>query len=130
MSGKRRSSACSVEEAVAKAATRLGIEQDELSYRVVDHGNSGFLGIGARDARIEVDALAQTSSEEPAAPERAAEGPPIEEAAGGGGRAAPERVAEAPPIGEAVGVEGRTERDGEEGSQSADAADFAPEPQE
>lgn len=47
--------AASVEEAVAKAATRLGIEREDLSYRVVDQGNSGFLGIGARDARIEVD---------------------------------------------------------------------------
>ena len=109
MSGKREFYASSVEEAVAKAATRLGIEQDELSYRVVDHGSSGFLGIGARDARIEVDALAQTSSEEPAAPERVAEVPPIEEAAV---------------------VEGPNERDAEEESQSAEAADFAPEPQE
>ena len=109
MSGKREFYASSVEEAVAKAATRLGIEQDELSYRVVDHGNSGFLGIGARDARIEVDALAQTSSEEPTVPELVAEVPPIEEAAV---------------------VEGPTERDAEEESQSAEAADFAPEPQE
>jgi spoIIIJ-associated protein len=109
MTGKREFYASSVEEAVAKAATRLGIEQDELSYRVVDHGNSGFLGIGARDARIEVDALAQTSSEEPTAPEPVAEVPLIEEAAV---------------------VEGPTERDAEEESQSAEAADFAPEPQE
>jgi spoIIIJ-associated protein len=110
MTGKREFYASSVEEAVAKAATRLGIEQDELSYRVVDQGNSGFLGIGARDARIEVDALAQTSGEEPAAPEPVAEVPPIEEAAVD---------------------EGPTERDAaEEESQSAEAADIAPEPQE
>jgi spoIIIJ-associated protein len=108
MSGKSEFYASSVEEAVAKAATRLGVEQDELSYRVVDHGNSGFLGIGARDARIEVDALAQTSSVEPTAPEPVAEVPPIEEAA-------------------VVG--GPTERDAEEESQFAVAADFAPEPQ-
>src|SRR4028119_115271 len=97
MTEKREFYASSVEEAVAKAATRLGIEQDELSYRVVDQGNSGFLGIGARDARIEVDAPAQTSSEEPTAPEPVVEVPLIEEAAGvagppargaGGGRAA------------------------------------------
>jgi spoIIIJ-associated protein len=66
MTEKREFYAASVEEAVAKAATRLGIEQDALSYRVVDQGNSGFLGIGARDARIEVDAPMETSSEEPA----------------------------------------------------------------
>jgi spoIIIJ-associated protein len=107
---KREFYASSVEEAVAKAATRLGIEQDELSYRVVDQGNSGFLGIGARDARIEVDAPAQTSSEEPTALEPVVEVPPIEEAAVD---------------------EGPTERDAaEEESQSAEAADIAPEPQE
>jgi len=110
MTEKREFYASSVEEAVAKAATRLGIEQDELSYRVVDQGNSGFLGIGARDARIEVDAPAQTRSEEPTAPERVVEVPPSEEAALD---------------------EGPTGRDAaEEESQSAEAGDIAPEPQE
>ena len=66
MTEKREFYAASVEEAVAKAATRLGIGQVELSYRVVDQGNSGFLGIGARDARIEVDAPSAASDEEPA----------------------------------------------------------------
>ena len=64
MTEKREFYAASVEEAVAKAATRLGIGQDELSYRVVDQGNSGFLGIGARDARIEVDAPPAARDEE------------------------------------------------------------------
>jgi spoIIIJ-associated protein len=110
MTEKKEFYASSVEEAVAKAAARLGIEQDELSYRVVDQGNSGFLGIGARDARIEVDAPAQTSSEEPTAPEPVVGARPIEEAA----------LAEGP-----------AERDAaEEESQSAEAGDIAPEPQE
>jgi spoIIIJ-associated protein len=64
MTEKREFYASSVEEAVAKAAARLGMDQDELSYRVVDQGNSGFLGIGARDARIEVDAPPAASGEE------------------------------------------------------------------
>ncbi len=64
MTEKREFYAASVEEAVAKAAARLGMDRDELSYRVVDQGNSGFLGIGARDARIEVDALSAASDEE------------------------------------------------------------------
>jgi len=75
MTEKREFYAASVEEAVAKAATRLGMNQDELSYRVVDQGNSGFLGIGARDARIEVDTPPTASDEEPAAPVVAAEVP-------------------------------------------------------
>ena len=58
MMEKREFYASTVEEAVNKAARDLGIEPGQLSYRVVDEGNSGFLGIGARDARVEVDAPA------------------------------------------------------------------------
>jgi len=79
MTEKREFYAASVEEAVARAAKDLGREQDELSYRVVDQGNSGFLGIGARDARIEVDALPAAITEEPAVPETFSERPVAEE---------------------------------------------------
>lgn len=81
MTEKREFYAASVEEAVAKAATRLGIDQADLSYRVVDQGNSGFLGIGARDARIEVDAPATSPGEEPVAPEVVVVAPSTEEVA-------------------------------------------------
>lgn len=47
----------SVEEAVQKAAERLGVPAEELSYSVVDEGAAGFLGIGARDARIVVETV-------------------------------------------------------------------------
>ena len=111
MTEKREFYAASVEEAVAKAATRLGKAQDELSYRVVDQGNSGFLGIGARDARIEVDAPSATSDEEPAAPDTAAEVPPAEVVV----------VAEDSATAEAAAVEEET--------QPAET-DIAPEPRE
>jgi spoIIIJ-associated protein len=55
MTENREFYASTVEEAVARAANDLGVSKEEVSYRVVDPGNSGFLGIGARDARIEVD---------------------------------------------------------------------------
>ncbi len=61
MTEPREFYASTVEEAVGKAAGDLGMPSDELAYRVLDEGNTGFLGIGARDARIVVDA--------PAAPE-------------------------------------------------------------
>ena len=51
--------ASTIEEAVEKAAVELGLSSAEISYRVLDEGNSGFLGIGARDARIIVEAPAQ-----------------------------------------------------------------------
>jgi spoIIIJ-associated protein len=54
--------ASTVDEAVEKAALELGLSSTEVSYRVLDEGNSGFLGIGARDARIIVEAPAQRTS--------------------------------------------------------------------
>jgi spoIIIJ-associated protein len=50
--------ASTIEEAVEKAALELGLSSEDVSYRVLDEGNSGFLGIGARDARIIVLASA------------------------------------------------------------------------
>jgi spoIIIJ-associated protein len=44
-----------VQEAVEKAAGELGLPAQELTYRVLDEGSTGFLGIGARDARVVVE---------------------------------------------------------------------------
>jgi cold shock CspA family protein len=41
-----------VNEALAKASTTLGQSVNDLSYRVMDLGTAGFLGVGGRDARI------------------------------------------------------------------------------
>ncbi|MDQ4126562.1 MAG: Jag N-terminal domain-containing protein [Actinomycetota bacterium] len=46
--------ASTVDEAVARAAAELGRSPDELVFEVRDEGSSGFLGMGARDARIAV----------------------------------------------------------------------------
>jgi spoIIIJ-associated protein len=54
--------ASTIDEAVEKAALELGLSSEEVSYRVLDEGSSGFLGIGARDARITVEAPAQYTS--------------------------------------------------------------------
>lgn len=56
--------ASTVDEAVEKAALELGLSSAEVSYRVLDEGNSGFLGIGARDARVVVEVPAQPTSGE------------------------------------------------------------------
>jgi spoIIIJ-associated protein len=50
----REFNATTVEEAVEKASASLGLPVEDLSYEVVDEGSEGFLGIGARDARIVV----------------------------------------------------------------------------
>ncbi len=54
----------SVPEAVIKASNHLGVPSEQLQYSVLDEGSSGFLGIGARDARIAVT-LPVTSSGSP-----------------------------------------------------------------
>jgi spoIIIJ-associated protein len=41
-----------VDAALHKASVSLGLPADDLSYEVLDPGSEGFLGIGARDARI------------------------------------------------------------------------------
>ena len=55
MTEEREFYAATVDEAVSKAADELGLPAQEISYTVLDEGNSGFLGIGARDARILVE---------------------------------------------------------------------------
>lgn len=61
MTDDREFYATTVDEAVTKAADELGLPAQELPYRVLDEGNSGFLGIGARDARIVVETPEPTS---------------------------------------------------------------------
>jgi spoIIIJ-associated protein len=58
--------AASIDEAVERASATLGIPVKDLSYEVVDRGSDGFLGIGARDARILVSVrdTAHTEAEE------------------------------------------------------------------
>ena len=51
-----------VDEAVTKALIELETTSDKLEYEVVDKGSAGFLGIGARDARVRVTLI---KSEEP-----------------------------------------------------------------
>src|SRR5215210_1798102 len=68
MTEEREFYAATVDEALSKASEELGLPTPELSYNVMDEGASGFLGIGARDARILVETTV-------AAPEAQAEDP-------------------------------------------------------
>jgi spoIIIJ-associated protein len=52
MSDSREFYATTVEEAAEKASAALGVPPNRLDYEVLDQGSAGFLGIGARDARI------------------------------------------------------------------------------
>jgi len=64
MTQTREFNGATVEEAIAKASATLGLSAEDLSYEVVDTGSDGFLGIGARDARILVEVPGTTSLEE------------------------------------------------------------------
>jgi len=54
MTHTKEFNAGTVEGALQKASANLGLPADDLSYEVLDAGSEGFLGIGARDARIAV----------------------------------------------------------------------------
>lgn len=74
MTESREFNAATVEEALEKAAASTGITRQELSFEVLDEGSTGFLGIGARDARILVQgaSIANTEPREEEAPEEEA----------------------------------------------------------
>ena len=52
MTNSQEYNAGTVDEAIQKASVSLGLPADKISYEVLDRGSEGFLGIGARDARI------------------------------------------------------------------------------
>jgi spoIIIJ-associated protein len=59
MSDSQEFHAATVEEALDKASSVLGIDRNRLDFEVLDQGSEGFLGIGARDARIVVKGAEQ-----------------------------------------------------------------------
>jgi spoIIIJ-associated protein len=67
-----------VEEAIQKACELLQASREELDVEILENGSSGFLGIGARKARIRAD-----RKELPPGPAREASRPPVEVTAPG-----------------------------------------------
>ena len=50
-------SAKSIEEALALALEELGVSENEVKYTVVEEASKGFLGLGSKDAVVEVELL-------------------------------------------------------------------------
>ena len=69
MTEEREFYAPTVDEAIAKAAESLGASPEDLEFKVLDEGSTGFLGIGARDARIAVQTEGTLPGEVPQEPE-------------------------------------------------------------
>ena len=51
---KSRFEAKTIEDAIIKAETELGMSRDAFTVDVINEDSKGFLGIGAKDAVIEV----------------------------------------------------------------------------
>jgi spoIIIJ-associated protein len=63
----------SVEEAIEKGLSDLGLSRDAVDVTVLDEGGSGILGIGSRQARVRISILGENEdqeAEETAAPVR------------------------------------------------------------
>ena len=102
MTDEREFYAATVQEALEKAAEELGLPPDGLTHRVLDEGNTGFLGIGARDARIVVETPAGDAPvEEPREPlpaeSEVSDAPEPEPQAAEPPEAEPSETAEPPP---------------------------------
>jgi spoIIIJ-associated protein len=65
----------SVEEAVQKGLSELGIPEDAVEIEVLDEGSRGFLKLGSRDARIRLT-VKEAENEVVARPKRKAEPSP------------------------------------------------------
>ena len=47
-----------VNDAITEACQKLGITSDKLEYEIIEEGSLGFLGIGAKPAKIKACAKA------------------------------------------------------------------------
>lgn len=57
-------SAKTLDDAITKACIQLGISSDNLEYKVISEGSSGFLGIGSKPAIIKARRMVPTLEEE------------------------------------------------------------------
>ncbi len=53
----------SVEEALAQGLPQLGVSKDQVEVEIVDEGNRGFLGFGARQMRIRLSLKVQSEAQ-------------------------------------------------------------------
>ena len=56
-------SAKSIEEALNLALEELGVSENEVTYKVVEEASKGFLGLGSKDAVIEVELKGASGNE-------------------------------------------------------------------
>jgi spoIIIJ-associated protein len=103
MTDEREFYAATVEEAVQKAAEEMGLSPEELPYRVIDEGNSGFLGIGARDARVAVETAGENATAPAVEPQETAPADAPDTADPEPPEETPEETPDAPTLSEVYG---------------------------
>ena len=54
-----------VDEAIEKGLTDLGLPREAVEITVLDEGGSGILGLGSRQARVRISVLGEESEESP-----------------------------------------------------------------
>jgi len=74
-------SAKTVEEAIQRGLSQLGLSRDQVEVEVITPGRSGVLGFGAEEARVRIIPLSPEPSPPAEPPERVATQPPSEEEA-------------------------------------------------
>jgi spoIIIJ-associated protein len=79
MSDRQEFHAATVEEAIDKASHALNVAREQIRFEVLDQGSSGFLGMGARDARITVEKTDDTRGDAPAPEIAEAQAEPLAE---------------------------------------------------
>jgi spoIIIJ-associated protein len=58
-----------IEEAIAKGASELGLPEDDLEVEILDSGSKGLFGLGSRQARVRLAVKSAADRREPAAQE-------------------------------------------------------------
>ena len=69
----------SIEEAIEKGASQLGISPDMLEAEVLDEGSRGFLGLGSRQARVRLSIKTEGQAEIKPPAAAAVSSPQVEE---------------------------------------------------
>ena len=70
-----RASGKTVDEAIARALSELGVEREEANIEIITEGSRGVLGFGAEEAEVEVSVEAPAPEPEAVSPEEGEAGP-------------------------------------------------------
>ena len=112
MSELIRVSGRTLEDAITNATIRLGVASDHIEYTIIEHESKGFLGIGQKDAVIEV--RIKTEEEAEAVSSEAAQAEAVENTAEEAAEVTAETMEESPETDAEPAAESALEESGKE----------------